>query len=226
MRRVRTAVLVVLGLTALAIVAPGASAHQGNPDFRSVLDGLSPPVSGVDFEVLDYDADMKLTDRGHTVVVYGYDGEPYARLLPDGTVQVNERSPATYLNQDRFGVTPVPASANAQAPPEWKTIGETGVFSWHDHRMHWMAHSTPPQVKDEGERTKIFDYRIPMSVDGKPANLEGTLFWVGPSDTSKTPFLIVGAVIVLGLAVMVVWVRRRRAGAAAPRDGKETKEAW
>jgi hypothetical protein len=216
----------VAGLFALSAFAPAASAHQGNPDFRSELDGLQPPAPGVSFEVLNYDADMQLKDQGHTVVIHGYQGEPYARIQPDGTVQVNQRSPATYLNEDRYAETPVPASADPKAPPQWKTVGEAGTFIWHDHRMHWMSRSTPPQVKDQSKRTKIFDYRIPMSVDGKPADLDGTLYWVGPADTSKAPFLIIGAVIVLGLLATVVVVRRRRAGPNPQPDGKETKEAW
>jgi hypothetical protein len=214
------------GLLLLGVFAPASSAHQGNPDFRSDLTGLQPQTPGVDFQVLNYDADLQLSDHGHTVVLYGYQGEPYARVLPDGTVQVNQRSPAAYLNEDRYAETPVPPSANPKAPPEWKTTGETGVFIWHDHRMHWMSRSTPPQVKDQSKRTKIFDYRIPMSVDGKQANLTGTLYWVGPADTSKAPFLIIGTVIVVGLLVMVVVVRRRRAAPQARPDEKEPKEAW
>jgi hypothetical protein len=214
------------GLLLLGVSAPGASAHQGNPDFRSELTGLQPQTPGVNFQVLNYDADLQLSDHGHTVILDGYQGEPYARVLPDGTVQVNQRSPAAYLNEDRYAETPVPASANPKAPPQWKTTGETGVFIWHDHRMHWMSRSTPPQVKDQSKRTKIFDYRIPMSVDGKPATLAGTLYWVGPADTSKAPFLIIGAVIVLGLLAMVIVVRRRRTAPEARADEKGAKEAW
>jgi hypothetical protein len=214
------------GLLMFGVFASAAVAHQGNPDFRSQLTGMHPLTPGVDFQVLNYDADLQLNDHGHTVVLYGYQGEPYARVLPDGTVQVNQRSPAAYLNEDRYAETPVPASANPKAPPAWKTTGERGVFIWHDHRMHWMSRSTPPQVKDQSRRTKIFDYRIPMSVDGKPANLDGTLYWVGPADTSKAPFLIIGAVIVLGLLATVIVVRRRRASPKPQPDGEEAKEAW
>jgi hypothetical protein len=214
------------GLLLLGVFVTAASAHQGNPDFRSELTGLQPRTPGVDFQVLNYDADLQLTDHGHTVLLDGYQGEPYARILTDGTVQINQRSPAAYLNEDRYAETPVPASANPKAPPEWKTTGETGVFTWHDHRMHWMSRSTPPQVKDQSKRTKIFDYRIPMSVDGKPANLAGTLYWVGPADTSKAPFLIIGAVIVLGLLAMIIVVRRRRAAPESRKAEKGAKEAW
>ncbi len=229
----RTARGLLLAIATLASLPATAGAHPGNPDFRSVIQGFSPQIPGVNVQVLNWDSDMQLSDPGHhTVVVYGYDHDQYARILPNGTVQVNQRSPAAYLNEDRYGTTPVPSSANPKAPPQWKTVNESGTFVWHDHRMHYMSPSTPPQVKDKSQRTKIFDYTVPLSVDGKPVSLDGTLFWVGPPNTSKTPFLIVGAVIVIGLLIMVIWVRRRRRGDPSGAGGtggappKEAKEAW
>jgi hypothetical protein len=38
-----------------------------------------------------------------------------------------------------------------------------------------MARTVPPQVKDEAERTKVFDWKVPLSVGGRPARLSGTL---------------------------------------------------
>ena len=223
----------LLAIVTLASLPAIAGAHPGNPDFRSVIQGFSPQIPGVNVQVLNWDSNMQLSDPGHhTVVIYGYDHDQYARILPDGTVQVNQNSPAAYLNEDRYGTTPVPSSANPKAPPQWKTVNESGTFIWHDHRMHYMSPSTPPQVKDKSQRTKIFNYTIPLNVDGKPVRLDGTLFWVGPPNTSKTPFLIVGAVIVIGLLIMVIWVRRRRrgdptgGGTADDSPPKEAKEAW
>jgi hypothetical protein len=92
-----------------------------------------------------------------------------------------------------------------------------------------MAKGTPPQVTDESKRTKVFDYEIPLRIDGRQSAIEGTLFWVGPTDTSKAPFLIAGAAIVLlggrrwrspGAAVETVTartVRQRKPGSAAKR---------
>jgi hypothetical protein len=187
----------------------------------------------VNVQVLNWDSDMQLSDPGHhTIVIYGYDHDQYARILPSGTVQVNQHSPAAYLNEDRYGTTPVPPSASATAPPDWKTVNESNSFIWHDHRMHYMSPATPPQVHEKSQRTKIFDYAIPMTVDGKPVSLNGTLFWVGPPNTSKAPFLIVGAVIVIGLLIMVIWVRRRRRGDPTGSSGtgdappKKAREAW
>ncbi len=215
MRSARRALLVAaLALvTALATAPAQALAHGGNPNYRSVIDSVDPPLpSGVSIEVLDYDSYMQLVDRqGQEVVIDGYRGEPYVRITKSGEVQVNQRSPATYLNDSRFATdVTVPASADPKAAPEWKTVDDSGTFIWHDHRMHYMSKSLPPAVKDKGKKTKVFTYEIPMSVDGKKTVLHGTLWWVGSTGTSKLPFLIAAIVIVLGGGGLVLWVRRRR----------------
>jgi hypothetical protein len=106
---------------------------------------------------------------------------------------------------------------------------EDGRFQWHDHRMHWMAKTVPPQVKDKRKRTKIFEYKIPLKVDGKPATLNGTLFWVGPQGGGfPVAAGIAFLVIVLALVALVVVVRRRRAGPALDTSsrGAPASEAW
>lgn len=218
----RTATTTLLCL----LMASPALGHEGNPNFRSEIDSVRPSVPGVSFEVLNYDADMELVVReGHEVTIYGYEGEPFARILRDGTVQKNQRSPGTYLNMDRYAEVQVPKSANAKAAPVWKTVDDSGALRWHDHRMHYMATGTPPQVKDESKRTKVFDYEIPLRIDGRKGAIEGTLFWVGPTDTSKTPFLIAGiAIVVLGGAAVLI-ARRRRQGEDEDYE-RPAKEAW
>jgi LPXTG-motif cell wall-anchored protein len=218
-----TAAAAIAILLCLLAAIPAAG-HEGNPDFRSEINAVHPDVPGVGFEVLNYDADMELVDQaGHEVVIYGYEGEPFARILRDGTVQKNTRSPSTYLNVDRYAEAKVPASADAKAPPAWETVDRSGTLRWHDHRMHYMAKGTPPRVTDESRRTKVFDYEIPLRIDGRKGAIDGTLFWVGPADTSKTPFLVAGAAILLlgGAAVLVV--RRRR---GADDDESEAEEVW
>lgn len=215
----------LLTLLLCLAAAPAAFAHGGNSYYRSVIDRVHPQVDGVDVVVRNYDAEFELAARGgHRVVVYGYEDEPYARLLPDGTVQVNQRSPATFLNEDRYAATKVPATADPQAPPRWRTVGDSGTFVFHDHRMHYMATGTPPAVKDESRKTKVFDYSIPIRIDGKAGAIDGTLWWVGPEDTSKAPFIVAAVVIVVlgGLAVLLVRRRRRDEDEGGDRAG----EAW
>jgi hypothetical protein len=225
----------LLAAFALLLPVPAASAHGGNPNFRSVINGVTPKVPEVSFQVLDYDSYMQLLDQhGHEVMIYGYEEEPYARILANGTVQVNQRSPATYLNDNRFAEVTVPPIANAKAPPLWKTVDESGTFIWHDHRMHYMSPDTPPQVTDKGRKTKIFDYAIPISVDGKKGDIDGTLFWVGSANASKLPFILIGIAIVLGGGVLVLFVRRRRpdegdddgSGGDGIDGSKPVGEAW
>jgi hypothetical protein len=238
MRSVMRALLVAaLALVSASALAPAhALAHGGNPNFRSEINSFQPPLpSGVSIEVLDYDSYLQLKDmQGHEVVLYGYNDEPYARIEKDGTVQINQKSPATYLNDSRFETdVTVPKSADPKAPPEWKTVDDSGTFIWHDHRMHWMiANQLPTQVKDKSKKTKVFTYEIPMTVDGTPTTLHGTLWWVGSTSTSKLPFVIAAIVIVLGGGALVLWLRRRRdggdgrGGGGRPESKERAAEAW
>jgi len=227
-RRRRALAPLAVALALLIAAPPSALGHGGNSDYRSVIDRVTPEVEGVEANVLNYDAELELLARtGTRVLVYGYEGEPYARVLADGTVQVNRRSPAAYLNEDRYGATAVPAAADAEAAPRWETVGGSGRFVFHDHRMHYMTTGLPPQVKDEGVRTKVFGYRIPIRVDGRPGAIEGTLFWVGPEDASKLPFAIAAVAIAALGGLAVILVRRRRArGDDDGSPGQPAKEAW
>jgi len=218
----------------LALTAVPAAAHE-TPKYESVYTGLKPAEPGLSVQVLGFDNQYELIDRtGKTVVIFGYQGEPYGRVLSDGTVQVNVRSPAYYLNQDRFGTTPVPKSASPKAAPVWKYEDKTGRFIWHDHRMHWMAHTLPNQVKDQHKKTKIFDYSIPISVNGQRATVTGTLFWRGTPKGAPTGAIVALIAIVLAAVSFVVVVRRRRTRPAAPapspalggRPDTHDAEAW
>jgi hypothetical protein len=218
----RTWAAVAAAAALLGVAAPVALAHQGNPNFRSEVRALTPPLKGIDVHVVNYDDSLELQNSSSkTVVVEGYRGEPYVRIAADGTVAVNHRSPSYYLNDDRYaeGVT-VPADATPKAVPDWQTVDRTGRFTWHDHRIHWMARTVPPQVKDQGKRTKVFDWQVPLDIGGRHAKLAGTLVWVGKQGGGfpVAAGIALGAVALGGLLLVVV-VRRRR---AAP----EVKEAW
>lgn len=229
MPRLARAALCAIAM-ATAIASP-AEAHGGDPRYRSVFDAVRPAVSGLHVQVLGYDNQLELVNRtGRPVTILGYQDEPYARVLPDGAVQLNERSPATFLNEERFGDAPVPTSADPKAPPQWRTVDRTNRFIWHDHRMHWMTRTLPPQVRDRHRKTKIFDYRIPVQVGAGRASIAGTLYWLGESRGVPMPmWLALGALVLLS-AALSVRVRRRRDSAAHGRttgpEPRPTPEAW
>lgn len=218
-------------LAILATLAATAMAHQGDPRYRSVLDGVKPETSGLRVQVLNYDDRFELDNRsGQTVLIRGYQREPYARIAADGTVAVNRNSPAYYLNDERYAGVAVPAAVreNPRAAPEWEVKDRTGRFEWHDHRMHWMARGVAPQVRDEGVRTRIFDYSVPIAVGGRPAAIAGTLWWVGEEGAGGFPVAAAVAFAVVALLALgaVVLVRRRRGSASAGGEPEPEREAW
>jgi hypothetical protein len=218
--------LAVAAVCACALPGATASAHQGNPNFRSDVQGLQPQTRGVTVEVLNRDDRLLLTNRSeHTILVEGYSGDPYARLHPDGTVEVNHNSAAYYLNQERDGEAPVPADVQNGLPPDWKTESGTGRFEWHDHRMHWMGQGTPPAVKDESKLTRVDDWSVPIAVDGRTGRISGTLWWT-PQPGGGPPVAAIAGLIVLviaGVAVVLV-VRRRRGGGGGGGDGNRLRQ--
>ena len=217
-----------LGVAAALLLAQAAAAHQGNPNYRSILDSVTPPVKGLTLHVLNYDDRFELTNHsGRTVTVQGYNGEPYARVLDDGTVEFNKRSPAYYLNDDRYADVKVPASADPKAPPQWSVVDKTASMQWHDHRMHWMSQQPPSQVQGVTKKTKIFDWTVPLKVGATAGAIKGTLFWT-PQVQSGPPAmainLLVGLVILVCIGIAVV--RRRRTPSAPASASAPAKEAW
>jgi hypothetical protein len=215
---------VAAAFTALCVAPPVALAHEGNPNYRSEVRVIAPALPGLEAHVLNHDDRIELVyDGDRRLVVEGYREEPYLRFSPGGRVEVNRRSPAAYLNEDRFAKVELPGQADHRAPPSWEPVAENGRYDWHDHRIHWMGEGTlPPQVEDEGERTKVFDWTIPMATAGRPLAVRGTLTWLGEEefDFPVAAGVSLGAALVLG-TLLVVLVRRRRSRAAAP-----AKEAW
>jgi hypothetical protein len=215
-------------LLALLAAAP-ASAHQGNPNYRSVINGVTPAIPGLKLQVLNFDDRLQLDNRtGKTVVVRGYQNEPYLRVLGNGTVQVNHNSPAFYLNDNRTSTGKVPPNAKPTAPPDWQVVDRTGSYQWHDHRIHWMSSIPPKQVTDKSKRTKVFDWKVPVQVGTTKASIDGSLFWQPkPGGGIPTGALIaLVALALIGLGAVLV-VRRRRGELDMPGEERTTQpEAW
>ncbi len=195
------------GLVALLVVVGPATRVLADPagptDYRSEILSIDPPTDGIALEILGGDSFVSLTvDPGVEVMVIGYRGEEYLWFRADGSVLQNQRSPSTYLNEDRYG-TDAPESADPDADPDWSQVASDGGYAWHDHRAHWMQ-SVPPFGKGPGDR--IVEGVIPLFVDGAEVDVTVVSTWL--AEPSGVP---VWLGIVLGVAIGAIGLLGRRA---------------
>ena len=223
----RGAVLAVAATLFVALAWAGAAlAHKGgDPNYLSQVRVITPSSAGLSVRVLDRDDRLEARLRpgtSQTVVIEGYNGEPYVRLRPGGEVEVNRRSPALYLNEDRFGQVELPAIADEKAQPQWRRENGSGRFEWHDHRMHWMGKGRPAKVRDPERKTVVFDWAVPLTANGQAGQIAGRLDWV-PVPDDGPPAAAWYGLVALGLAgagAGLVVRRRRR------RSAGRMEEAW
>ena len=191
----------ILAVLFLIVTAAPAAADPARPtNYRSEVTGISPSGSPVSATVVGGDAFLRLeVEPGVQATVAGYGGEPYIRFDPDGAVWVNTRSPAHYLNDDRYAQTAVPVDASVDAEPRWELVTNDGTYGWHDHRIHWMAPAPPPGIQTDREST-VLEWTVQVDVDGQPTAIEGTLTWL-PS-ISPIPWMVLALVVaVAGVAL-------------------------
>jgi len=209
----------------LLLLVPTAAAHpraQGYArGFESKILSVRPVVEGLTVTVVDGDDRLRVENgSGSELLVLGYEGEPYLRIGPDG-VHRNERSPAAYLNRDRFANVAVPLTANATAPPLWRRVADRPAWQWHDHRIQWMASGPPQQVRDEPESTHtIFGWRVPGRIGGRGLIVTGRLEYAPPPDSGVSPLLVVlvavtGVGALIGVALLALRLRRDEAATQA-----------
>lgn len=187
-----TLLFVVLTPTGLAHADPAAPT-----DYRTEIVSVSPQIVGLEVSIEGGDSFVRLrAPDGAEVIVLGYANEPYLRIAEDGTVYQNILSAATYENENRYGGAEVPAFVDFRAPPEWEQIGGGGVWSWHDHRSHWMD-DEPLIGLDPGE--SLPPQLIPITVDGRQVGIlvETTLY----DDPSPWP-AVLGAFVGLQLVLL------------------------
>ena len=227
---IRLRLAFVLGVAAcLALIGAADCASGKNPyeNFRSEVKSVTPPVSGIELKVVRGDEALRLRNTsGRTVVVEGYDGEQYLRFKPDGTIEANQRSAATYINADRYGLQKVPDNALPGAKPRWKAVARGGTYTWFDHRIHLTASKPPARFTRRKKLTKVLDWQVPMTVDGKPVRASGTLFWDPGNSSGGISGRAVIAIVfgLLGLVcLLLVWRGRLP---TFKRSRERADEAW
>ena len=203
-RRALTAILLTAFAVALVPAGPALADPAMPTHYRStVTDVAGEGAEHVDVEVTGGDAFLVLrVEPGVEVQVPGYDGEPYLRVDRDGVVWRNERSPARWLNDERYGASETgapPPVADVDAAPSWERIADGGEYAWHDHRIHYMSPSLPRNVDaGAGEAQHVFDWEVDVDVAGQPVAIIGELVWLpGP----PVPALFWAAAVLLGAAI-------------------------
>lgn len=204
------AVLTALAVCSAAAAHGGGGAIGGVLGFRSTVTRLDPREPEVFVRVLDYDDRLELrNETGKPLVILGYEGEPYLAFR-DGRTYRNVRSPATYLNDDRYGAVVLPPQANAKASPKWEEVSPREDFDWHDHRIHWMSPTLPPKIQAaKSEPHHVFDWKVPARLGAKPLVIAGSLDYKPPPNSIPKPLIGVLVLVVIGGGA-AVWLRRRR----------------
>lgn len=204
-----TLTLLVLGVA----TAPPAAADPPSPTHdRSQVTGTSPEAgAALAADIVGGDSFLRMRAApGHEVVVLGYQAEPYLRFGPDGTVEQNRRSPATVLNESRFGTTGDLSGTDPAADPDWERVATDGTYVWHDHRIHWMSDAPPPRLggADSG---LIDEWDVELLVDGSPVVLSGVL----ERQAAPSPLPWLGAAAVVAALTVALGWRSPRRGVAA-----------
>ncbi|GAA1957847.1 Dyp-type peroxidase [Catenulispora subtropica] len=211
----RLAAVAALAFAVLGGPAAGAaSAHtvggSGASNYVTTIGPLTPAAPGLTLKVVENGSKLQVENHsGADVVVDGYVGEPYVKVGPDGAF-TNTNSPATYLNNDRWAKSPVPAGVDPNAAPVWKKVSDTPVWRWHDHRIHWMSTTPPPAVKSAPDKPHaISTWRITLHRDGQTITADGRLAWQpGPSKALRVTGVILAAAVTLWLCLRgwTLWV--------------------
>jgi hypothetical protein len=206
---------------ALVVPATPACAHGGDApestSYRTTVTGITPAVDGLSVRTVEAGVRLELTnDTGRTVEILGYSGEPYLEVRPDGTYE-NVASPATYLNRTLAGDTPVPATADPVAPPQWRRVSSDTTVRWHDRRTHWTGDDLPPAAAADPSRThRLRNWSVPLREQTRTFEIRGTLDYLPPP---AAWLWWVGALLLAGAATTAALRSPRVGGALAAGAG-------
>ncbi|MGZ4626543.1 MAG: hypothetical protein ACXV3S_09700, partial [Kineosporiaceae bacterium] len=220
-RRCRQAVArtpaVLVGAFALCLltVLP-ASAHDNLPDaayYTSKVTSVSPATTGLELQLTRAGESITLTNHtGSTVEVLGYTGEEYLRFTSAG-VEQNKNSLSAFLNGSLIiqGLPQQLGPTSPNQPPTWQHVSDTPTYTWHDHRIHWMALQRPPAVAADPARPHhVFDWALQLEVANHPVTVKGTLDWTGiPGVSGAAKAAIFLVALVSGLALVLLMIRLR-----------------
>lgn len=172
------------GLLGVLLIPNVAAAHSESApaatNYRSQITRITPHVDGLRVRLVADGSLLELrNDTRGSIVVYGYEQEPYLKITRDG-VFANAHSRTSYVNED--------LSRNSRedgvqkGPAQWRRISDGSTARWHDHRTHWMGDRPPARVTDApDEPHRLSNWRIAMTADDDTnITVKGTLDYLPP----------------------------------------------
>jgi hypothetical protein len=135
-----------------------------------------------------------------TVYVIGLADDQFLRIDRRGVYE-NLNSTATYIFKTRDGVDP-PDTIDPRDPPVWRKVSSGRTARWHDHRVHWMGKTNPPQVKraPDDEHVIVPDWQLTITEGATRSTVHGSLVWVpGPN---AVPWFLFALVLLAGMVVI------------------------
>jgi hypothetical protein len=213
---------IALFVTMLTLPA-GSNAHPGSAltGYVSTVSAVVPNVLGVNALVLGGDDRLRVSNySGKTIVILGYEGEPYLRFDKTG-VYANTFSPAAHLNRFRLPRPLKPGVADPSARPRWQRMAQGVTYEWHDHRIHWTGHEPPSGVQEHPDQIqRIFKWRVPGRAEGKRFAITGFLGYApdrsGKTDNGGSTTLVLAAGLGAAALLVVIGLGARRLRRRAP----------
>ncbi|MDT7712852.1 MAG: hypothetical protein QOG46_1541 [Pseudonocardiales bacterium] len=197
-RAVRLVSLIAASTVLLALINPvPAAAHVvgtgGSPtNYRTTVTAIRPALPTVVATVGLGGQFVRITNQGAaTIVILGYRGEPFLRLVPH-LVEVNQLSDTAA----QTGLIPVAPAPGSPAPePRWVRSSDGDSVAWTDARI-----APPPRQSQPASES----WTLPLLVDGQQVSVVGTRDWI----PSPSPWPWVMVLVLLTAAVATIgWMR-------------------
>lgn len=212
-------------LCALLLLAPYAPAHgDADQQFRATIRSIEPAGLPVDVRIVG--DEVRFENAGdEQLALCGYeDGdrcEEWVRISDEGvSVDRNSRTWFANLDEDAYGDVPEDAGTS----PQWRLVRERPPsYTYHDHRLHWMGRSHPPNV-DESDPApqEVFESELRFRYGDTDGVVHARLDYVGGRSWLQRhgeQAIVAGGVGAMLLAFLVD-ARRRRCRAAEPAGGE------
>ena len=207
-KSVRVALALITGVVLAAALWPSSALADGpvTPIATSYVARITSAPAGIEAKIVDgYLQVWMQVPPSETVEVLDYLGAPWVRFDRSG-VYVNENSEMYYLSQTPVPETP-PANLTRTTPPRWLHVSSGHAYMWRDGRLHAFA-----AIALAPGTTFISSWRLPIRVDGRPADISGGIWYAGtPSIVWFWPILVVLACILAAWRVRSPDLDRRLA---------------